>query len=121
MSSRMTVSPIVLRGCSASPRLWFVRILENEPVPDYAGRNRRTNAAIAAPIPSGLSSWMKWAPATVRSVWIGPVRQKSRLRPVFKIGRAAGRERVDQYVWIEGGTVSFQNNKGVSVRKTSHI
>src|SRR3546814_3288537 len=84
MSSLMSVSPIVLRGGSASPRLWFVLILENEPVPDYAGRNRRTNAAIAAPISSGLSSWMKWAPATVISVWFGHVRQKSRIRPVVK-------------------------------------
>src|SRR3546814_7737842 len=80
----MSVSFIVLRGGWPSPRLWFVRILENEPVPDYAGRNRRTNAAIAAPISSGLSSWMKWAPATVISVWFGHVRQKSRIRPVVK-------------------------------------
>src|SRR3546814_2326469 len=80
----MSASPIVLRGGSASPRVWFGRILENEPVPDYAGRNRRTNAAIAAPISSGLSPWMKWAPATVISVWFGHVRQKSRIRPVVK-------------------------------------
>src|SRR3546814_4331074 len=84
MSSLIAVSLIVLRGGSSSPRLWFVRILENEPVPDYAGRNRRTNAAIAAPISSGLSSWMKWAPATVISVWFGHVRQKSRIRPVVQ-------------------------------------
>src|SRR3546814_18526042 len=69
--------------------LWFVRVLENEPVPDYAGRNRRTNAAIAAPISSGPSSWMKWAPATVILVWFGHVRQKSRIRPVVKDPGAA--------------------------------
>src|SRR3546814_581694 len=51
---------------------------------DLAGRNRQKNAAIAAPIYAGLSSWMKWAPATVISVWFGYVRQKSRIRPVVK-------------------------------------
>ena len=33
---------------------------------------------IAAPISAGESSWMKWVPFTVTSVWLGHVRQNSR-------------------------------------------
>ncbi|MFY9934524.1 MAG: hypothetical protein WAK82_41615, partial [Streptosporangiaceae bacterium] len=37
---------------------------------------------MATPISSGESSWMKWMPATVTSVWSGQARQNSRWRPV---------------------------------------
>src|SRR5208282_5646243 len=38
-------------------------------------RNRRTKAAIAAPISCGESSWMKWLPLTATSSWLGQRRQ----------------------------------------------
>ena len=47
----------------------------------YAARTRRTKSATARPISSGLSSWTKWRPLTVTSVWLGQVRQTSRWRP----------------------------------------
>ena len=40
-------------------------------------RTARTNDATAAPISSALSSWMKWTPGTLTSVWLGQVRTKS--------------------------------------------
>ena len=36
-------------------------------------RRRRTKSAMAVPTWSGLSSWTKWIPATVVSVWFGHV------------------------------------------------
>ena len=47
-----------------------------------ANRNETTKADTASPIAFGLSSWTKWTPGTVTSVWLGQVRQNSRGRPV---------------------------------------
>lgn len=38
----------------------------------------RSQPATAAPISSGESSWMKWLPRTVTSIWCGQLRQNSR-------------------------------------------
>ena len=44
--------------------------------------NVAAQAAIACPISGPESSWMKWLPVTVTSVWLGQCRQNSRGAPV---------------------------------------
>jgi hypothetical protein len=41
----------------------------------------RRKARIVEPIKPGESSWMKWMPGTVTSVWLGSARHQPRLRP----------------------------------------
>jgi hypothetical protein len=43
-----------------------------------------THEIRAAPISLTLSSWMKWMPFTVSSVWFGHVRQNSRSLPLSR-------------------------------------
>src|SRR5713226_9961971 len=59
------------------------------PLPPEGGEGRShapgspaAQAAIARPISGPASSWMKWLPATVISLWLGQARQNSRGAPV---------------------------------------
>src|SRR5215471_17282285 len=47
----------------------------------FRERTRRTKSATAWPISWGLSSWRKWRPFTVTSVWFNQARQSSRCLP----------------------------------------
>ena len=53
---------------------------------EFGGLLDRDVAGLCAPqnlvpISSGLSSWTRWRPFTVTSVWFGQARQSSRCRP----------------------------------------